>query len=54
MGDRNAVHAIESANRRQLLAAGVLSPDTMLLSGSAFPRSVCIGDVFSEDCCGDN
>ena len=45
MEDRNAVHAVESAHRRHLIAAGVLSPDTMYLSGAAFPRSVCIGDV---------
>ena len=49
MGDRDAVYAIESAHRRQLLAAGVLSPDTMLLSGSAFPCSACIGDVCIDD-----
>ena len=36
MGDLNAVYAVEAAHRRQLIAAGVLSPETMLLSGSAF------------------
>ena len=43
------VCAVEAAHRRQLIEAGVLSPATMLLSGSAFPRSVCIGDVCVDD-----
>ena len=46
MRDRNTVKGVEAAHRRQLIAAGVLSPETMLLSGSVFPRSVCIGDVY--------
>ena len=67
MGDRNVVYAIQSAHRRQLIAAGVLSLDTTLLSGSAFARSACIGDVkkrrprahlsyplLMEDCCRGN
>ena len=49
MVDLNAVYAVGSAHRRQLIAAGVLSPDTMLLSGAAFPRSVCIGDIYIDD-----
>ncbi len=49
MEDRNAVYAIESAHGRQFIAAGVLSPATVLLSGSAFPCSVCIGDVYIDD-----
>ena len=49
MGDRNAVYAVEAAHSRQPIAAGVLSPESMLLSGSAFPRFVCIGDVCIDD-----
>ena len=35
------MYAVEAAHRRQLIAPGVLSPESMLLSGSAFP-TVCM------------
>jgi len=49
MGDLNAVFAVETAHRRQLLAARALRPSSMLVPGTPFPRSDVITDVYVDD-----
>ena len=48
MGDVNAVHTLECAHCRQLLAARALNERSLLLSGLSIPRTrtdVYIGDL---------
>ena len=49
MGDLNAVYAVETAHRRQLLSVGSLQTRTMLIPGCALLRSATIGDVYTDD-----
>ena len=49
MGDLNAVYALQLAHRRQLICAGSLHPETMLLGSQRFPRAAVIGDVYLDD-----
>jgi len=49
MGDLNAVYAVECAHRRQLLAAGALREDQLLMSGLPFPDGDMVADVYIDD-----
>ena len=49
MGDVNAVHTLECAHRRQLLAARALNERSLLIGGLPFPRTKTIGDVYIDD-----
>ena len=49
MGDVNAVYTLESAHRRQLLAARALNERSLFITGRPFPRTKTIGDVYIVD-----
>ena len=49
MGDVNAVHTLQCAHRRHLLAARALNERSLLIRGSPFPRTKTIGDVYIDD-----
>jgi len=49
MGDLNAVTAIQVAHRRQLIAAGALHPESLLLPGRPFPTGDIVSDVYIDD-----
>ena len=49
MGDTNAVTVLEMAHRRQLINAGVLRTDSLLLPERPLPQRPECGDVFIND-----
>ena len=49
MGDTNAVSVLEMADKRQLINAGVLRTDTLLLPERPLPQSNEFGDVYIDD-----
>ena len=49
MGDVNAVHTLECAHRKQLLAARPLHERSLLIRGLPFPRTKTIGDEKKDD-----
>ena len=49
MGDTNAIAVLELAHRRQLISAGVLSPEASLLPGRPLPDGPEFGDVYIDD-----
>ena len=49
MGDTNAVAVLELAHRRQLINAGVLRTETLLLPERPLPQGPEFGDVYIDD-----
>ena len=49
MGDVNAVHTLECAHRRQLLAARALNERSLLIRELTSPRTKKIGDGYMDD-----
>ena len=49
VGDADAVTVLEMAHRRQLISAGALHVDSLLLLERLLPRGADIGDVCKGD-----
>ena len=49
MGDTNAISVLEMAHRRQLINAGVLRTESLLLPERPLPQGTEFGDVFIDD-----
>ena len=49
MGGVSAVYTLESAHRRQLLAACALNERSLLIRGLPFPRTKTAGDMYIDD-----
>ena len=49
LGDTNAVSVLENAQRRQLINAGVLRTDSLLLPERPLPQENEFGDVYIDD-----
>ena len=49
MGDTNAVSVLEMAHRRQLVNAGVLRTDSLLLLERPPPQAPEFGDLYIDD-----
>ena len=48
VGDVSAVHTLECAHRRQILATRALNQRSLLVRGLPFPRTVTVGDVYID------